>query len=51
MIAPISRTEDTYKLECHRCHRYIEFPVRTVQHRIGYCPLCGAPLEIEWRDA
>ena len=47
----MQRTCDVFELACFNCQRTVEFPARAVVETLAHCPLCGAPLDIRWRDA
>jgi len=41
-------TSETYKLDRHACGKPIVLPADTNEQR---CPLCGAPISIQWAAA
>ena len=44
------RPHEVFECRCHNCNRLVEFPVSSVRDHVGACSLCGARLEILWRE-
>ena len=51
MIRRARRLVEVFGLRCWQCCCEVEIPAHTVVNRVGTCTVCGAKLQIQWRDA
>ena len=46
-----NKREESFEFLCSNCHHRVELPTRQVTpDGVGWCPRCGAPAEIRWRE-